>query len=124
MLRRYKSRVPIICQKSITSRLPDHNKQLVVPTTVTADEFLGVVRKRLKLEEGTANFQRLRLLVDGNIELRGSNSMLEIYKSYRSEDFYLYVTYTEEIIDKKSWYEFVKEASSARKSLINLDEMN
>ena len=50
--------------------------------------------------------------------------MLEIYKSYRSEDFYLYVTYTEEIIDKKSWYEFVKEASSARKSLINLEDTN
>ena len=62
--------------------------------------------------------------MDGNIELRGSTSMLEIYKSYRSEDFYLYVTYTEEIIDKKSWYEFVKEASSARKSLINLEDTN
>ena len=62
--------------------------------------------------------------MDGNIELRGSTNMLEIYKSYRSEDFYLYVTYTEEIIDKKSWYEFVKEASSARKSLINLEDTN
>ena len=62
--------------------------------------------------------------MDGNIELRGSTNMLEIYKSYRSEDFYLYVTYTEEIIDKKSWYEFVKEASSARKSLTNLEDIN
>ena len=51
----YPDRIPIICEKSTSSKLPDIDKnKYLVPADLTAYKFSYIIRKRIKMPEKDA----------------------------------------------------------------------
>lgn len=96
VLNKYPTRVPIICEKSYFynnhNQLPDINKhKYLVPSELTIGQFIGVIRKRMKLSADEAIF----LFVSNSIP-PSSFLIGQIYKQYKDPDGFLYVQYAKE----------------------------
>ena len=90
---RYSDRIPLICEKSATSKLPEIDKtKYLVPNDLSAYHFNWVVRKRIKLPET----ESLYFFVNGRYLLKGDTLMSEAYKNRKDPDGFLYITYTDE----------------------------
>lgn len=65
---RYPERIPVICEKSKTSKLPDIDKnKYLVPNDLSAYHFNYIIRKRIKLPEKDSLF----FFVNGKHLLKG-----------------------------------------------------
>ena len=90
---RYPDRIPVICEKSETSKLPDiDNTKFLVPNDFTAFHFICMIRKRIKLPEKDC----LYFFVNGKNLLKGDTLIAQIYEKKRDPDGFLYIIYTEE----------------------------
>ena len=90
---KWPDRIPLICEKSATSKLPDIDKtKFLVENDLSAYHFNWVVRKRIKLPET----ESLYFFVHGRYLLKGDTLMSEAYKNRKDPDGFLYITYTDE----------------------------
>lgn len=89
---RYPDRIPVIVNKNSQSTIADiDKKKYLVPNELTMGQFMYVVRKRIDI----APEQAIYLFVNGNLPTT-SEQMNNIYDKYKSEDGFLYVTYSGE----------------------------
>lgn len=106
ILDRYRDRVPILIQRADKSALTllTHRKY-IVPRDIAVGKFMHELRTSLKLQ----SYQSLFLLVDQHDEKSFSLNlwnksivplttelMGSLYNRYRSDDYFLHLTYTEE----------------------------
>lgn len=94
IIKKYPTRIPIICEKSKNSNAVnlDKNKYLI-PDNFSFSQFIYIIRKRLKLQPEQGLFFFI------NNELPLANQMMrDIYEKYKDEDGFLYVTYSKENI--------------------------
>mmetsp|Transcript_37721 Transcript_37721/g.43347 ORF Transcript_37721/g.43347 Transcript_37721/m.43347 type:complete len:118 (-) Transcript_37721:54-407(-) len=90
---KYSDRIPIICEKSPTSKLENLDKdKYLVPNELCAFQFAYIIRKRIQLQDNEA----LYLFVNGKNLLKADSLMADIYENKRDADGFLYITYTEE----------------------------
>ena len=92
ILLKYPTRIPIIVEKHTNCKFNDINKKkYLVPKDMVMNQFIYIIRKRIKLE----SYQTLFVMVgDG---LTSSNITLgEIYENRKDKDGFLYITYTSE----------------------------
>merc|ERR1711970_635192 len=91
--KKHPDRIPVICEKAEGSDIPeiDHKKYLV-PQELTVGQFVYVVRKRLRLPPEKAIF----IFVDGHLPSTGAALMSQMYKDYKDQDGFLYITYSGE----------------------------
>ena len=90
ILKKYDDRVPVIVTRSKKANIGkiDKNKFLV-PEELTVGQFLFIIRKRLKIESEVAVF----ILINDEIIPPTSNSIASVYKDYKDEDGFLYLSY-------------------------------
>ena len=90
---KYPDRIPVICERNLRATdVPDiDKKKYLVPSDLTAGQFLYVVRKRMKLSPEKAIF----IFVNNTLPPSGE-LMSQIYKSHKDEDGFLYVVYSGE----------------------------
>ena len=90
---KYADRVPVIVEKNSRSGdAPDiDKKKYLVPSDLTAGQFLYVIRKRMKLTPENAIF----IFMNNSLPPSG-DLMSQLYKNHRDEDGFLYVTYSGE----------------------------
>src|SRR5689334_18494562 len=93
---KFPERVPIICEKDPKSKFADIDKnKYLVPGDLTVSQFTFIIRKRISLEKSKALF----LLVNGKHSITGDSSISDLYDKYKdSEDGFLYISYTGEIV--------------------------
>jgi GABA(A) receptor-associated protein len=87
---KYPDKIPIICNRGYNKETPllPRNKFLV-PYDLTIGQFMYVIRKHMKLEAEKA----LYFSIGNRIPL--NNSLISnIYKEHKSEDGFLYITYS------------------------------
>ena len=98
VLRKYKDRKPIICERGINATVPPiTKKKYLVPDELTMGQFVYVIRRRLTLDPGQAIF----LFINGTIP-SSSTLMIELYEKYKNEDGFLYITYNGENVFGKN----------------------
>jgi len=98
MLEKYPEKIPIICEKAPRCDLPSMGKKkFLVPGTMLCGEFKYIVHKHINQTggRGVASDQTIYLFI-GNNSPRTSSAMADIYGMYKSNDGFLYITYTAE----------------------------
>eukprot|EP00696_Hemimastix_kukwesjijk_P015862 gnl/Hemi2/4114_TR1435_c0_g6_i1.p1 gnl/Hemi2/4114_TR1435_c0_g6~~gnl/Hemi2/4114_TR1435_c0_g6_i1.p1 ORF type:complete len:119 (-),score=45.46 gnl/Hemi2/4114_TR1435_c0_g6_i1:191-547(-) len=89
---KYPDRIPVICEKSEKSDIPDiDKKKFLVPIDLTVGQFVYVIRKRIRLSPEKAIF-----IFVNNVLPPTAALMSTIYEEQRDEDGFLYVTYSGE----------------------------
>ena len=92
IIERYPDRIPIIVEKDKKSKIRDIDKnKFLVPNDMTLGQFMYVVRKRIKLDPTEALFFFVNNILCNNTQTLG-----EIYKTYKDKDGFLYILYTSE----------------------------
>ena len=90
---KYPTRIPIICEQSNNTKLPDIDKnKFLVPGDLTMGQFLYVIRKRIKLSPEEAMFA----YVNNSILPTTSSPVSVIYDEFKDEDGFLYIIYSGE----------------------------
>mmetsp|Transcript_2717 Transcript_2717/g.4237 ORF Transcript_2717/g.4237 Transcript_2717/m.4237 type:complete len:118 (+) Transcript_2717:36-389(+) len=90
---KWPDRIPIILEKAKTSRLEDIPKnKFLCPPEYTVQQFLGCIRKKVKLSRDTALF----VFVNGTELVSGDASMKNIYDQKKDEDGFLYMIYSDQ----------------------------
>ena len=91
---KYPDRIPVICNRGPHSKImPITKTKYLVPKELTPTQFLFIIRKRLSLDSKDGLF----LFVNGS--LPSSNTCFsDLYEQNKSEDGFLYVTYSEESV--------------------------
>ena len=94
ILLKYPNRIPIILEKSKTSKdIPDvDKKKYLVPRDLTMGQFQYVVRKRLK----TLTAEKGLFFFVGNSMPSTSQLLTQVYDVHKDEDGFLYVVYAGE----------------------------
>lgn len=91
ILNTYPDRIPIICERS-DYQLPDiDKKKYLVPLDLTIGQFAYVIRKRIRLSP-----EKVLFLHIGNKLVPLSVPILSLYRNYKDEDGFLYITYSGE----------------------------
>ena len=92
IMNKYPSRIPIIVEKSVNCQLNDiDKKKYLAPKDLKMNQFLYVVRKRIKLNPSESIF-----LMAGNQLCSSNISLVEIYEKQADKDGFLYIKYTSE----------------------------
>jgi GABA(A) receptor-associated protein len=85
IMKKYPNRLPIIC--NVSKKLPKLDKhKYLIPNDLQSTTFFFIIRKRLKLKEGTAMY----FFVNGKV-LIANSYMSENYNKYKDEDGFLYI---------------------------------
>jgi GABA(A) receptor-associated protein len=91
IMQKYPTRVPVICER-LNNSLPEiDRKKYLVPDDLTMNNFLFVIRKRLKLKSEMAMY----LFVNNKI-MAPMTLMTQIYDENADSDGFLYITYAGE----------------------------
>lgn len=93
IIQKYPDRVCVYLEKQTTcDTIPnlDKNKYLV-PSSITIGQFTYVIRSRITIGPEQAIF-----LFVNNTVISGNTTMMEIYNKHKSEDGFLYITYSGE----------------------------
>lgn len=92
IMKKYPERIPIIVEKHTKCLLNDIDKQkYLVPRDLNMNQFVYVIRKRIKLEPSHSIF----LMVDSSI-CPSNIPIGTVYDDNCDEDGFLYVIYTSE----------------------------
>jgi GABA(A) receptor-associated protein len=90
---KYPDRVPVICERSPTSKLePLDKSKYLVPSDMTAYHFNYIIRKRISCRETDS----LYLFANNRYLVKGDALMASVYEKHKALDGFLYITYTEE----------------------------
>ena len=93
VLKKFPTKVPIICTKNEKSDLPSLEKEkFLIPKDLEVLDFQAIIRKKIKLEEN----QSITFLVDDKVMPKVDSHMVDIYERHKSDDGFLYIVYTEE----------------------------
>mmetsp|Transcript_50957 Transcript_50957/g.81334 ORF Transcript_50957/g.81334 Transcript_50957/m.81334 type:complete len:131 (+) Transcript_50957:99-491(+) len=100
IIAKYPDRIPVICVRAPFSTLPDmERKKFLVPGTMLCYEFkytiVTNIAKQREADGSNPEEQVIYLLVDNKVAKTGA-PMADIYEAYKSEDGFLYMTYTSE----------------------------
>jgi GABA(A) receptor-associated protein len=100
ILAKYPDRIPVICEKAPRSDLPDiDKKKFLVPNTMLCGQFKYIIHKHIN-QCASANNQiaadQTTYLFVGNTSPKTGALMSEIYDQYKSDDGFLYITYSAE----------------------------
>ncbi|CAJ1432301.1 unnamed protein product [Effrenium voratum] len=93
--RRYPDRIPVICDKSARSTLPElPKKKFVVHGTMLCGEFKYMVHKQIAdtTPEQLSVDQTIYLFING-ITPKTSTPMSQLYDQFRASDGFLYIRY-------------------------------
>ena len=90
---KYPDRICIYVEKRLNCKtLPDLEKnKYLVPRTITAAQFIFVIRSKLNIKKDTALF----FYINNNI-ISGTMTVDEFYDKYKNLDGFLYIEYTAE----------------------------
>ncbi|WBW72711.1 autophagy associated protein Atg8 [Schizosaccharomyces osmophilus] len=89
---KYPDRIPVICEKVDKSDIAAiDKKKYLVPSDLTVGQFVYVIRKRIKLSPEKAIFIFIDEILPPTAAL-----MSTIYDEHKSEDGFLYITYSGE----------------------------
>ncbi len=88
---KYLDHIPVIVDKGVNIKEDINKQKFLVPTNFTVGQFVYIIRRRIELTPEKAIFVFI-----GNAIPNVSSNMYEIYKQYKDEDGFLYVTYTGE----------------------------
>jgi len=92
IIKKYPDRIPVIVEKAPKSDAPDiDKKKFLVPADITVGKFVYEIRKHMQLPPDKAIFLFVNNVLPPTAEL-----MSKIYKDYRDEDGFLYITYSGE----------------------------
>ena len=90
---KYPDRIPVIVNKQKGSKLPDiDRKKYLVPADLTFGQFVYIIRKRIKLRPEYAIF----LFLNNKTLAPTSHLMSQIYREYKDDCGFLFVTYSSE----------------------------
>lgn len=90
IIKKYEDRIPIIVTKESKSTLNDIKKnKYLAPKELTLGQFVYVIRKRIDIDES----QSLFVFINNSVLAPTSNTMANLYESYKDEDGFLYLTY-------------------------------
>ena len=93
MLRKYPTRIPIICEPRGDELRPvDAKTKYLVPDDMTMSQFLYVIRKRCSLSAD----QAIYLFTDTGALVSGTMSISSVYSSHKDVDGFLYLVYARE----------------------------
>eukprot|EP00933_Yihiella_yeosuensis_P001966 TRINITY_DN10321_c0_g1_i2.p1 TRINITY_DN10321_c0_g1~~TRINITY_DN10321_c0_g1_i2.p1 ORF type:complete len:371 (-),score=73.48 TRINITY_DN10321_c0_g1_i2:184-1191(-) len=95
MREKYPDRVPVMCERSSYSDLPEiDKKKFVVPGAMLCGEFKYIVHKHITQAMGGSLSveQTIYIFVNGKTP-KTSTPMSELYEQFRAEDGYLHVRY-------------------------------
>jgi len=98
IMKKYPERIPVIVERAPRSNLPEiEKKKFLVPCTMLAGEFKYIIHKHLKESGGQAlpADQTIYLFVNHASPKTGA-LMKEIYDQHKSDDGFLYLTYSAE----------------------------
>ena len=93
ILKKYPNRIPVIVERSEKCKAIndiDKNKFLV-PNDLTINQFIYIIRKRLKLSSEKALF----VFINDKL-VPNSKTLHEIYQDEKEEDAFLYMNYASE----------------------------
>ena len=92
----YPNKIPIILERSQKCSINKIIKtKYILSNELTMSEFIKIIREKLELEPERALF----FLANGKYLVSGSEILSEVYDKYKdSEDGFLYLTYSEEIV--------------------------
>jgi GABA(A) receptor-associated protein len=88
---KFPMRIPIILENNSTSNnnIPDiDKKKFLLPYDMTISQFLIILRKRIKISPTSAIY----IFIE-NIIPSGPSIISDLYKSYKDEDGFLYMSY-------------------------------
>jgi len=94
IMKKYPSRVPVICERAINSDVAEiDKKKYLVPNDLTIGQFVFVIRKRIKLNPAQAIF----LFIGDKCVIPPTAQLMSIvYDEHRDKDGYLYIKYSGE----------------------------
>mmetsp|Transcript_79935 Transcript_79935/g.97850 ORF Transcript_79935/g.97850 Transcript_79935/m.97850 type:complete len:127 (+) Transcript_79935:81-461(+) len=99
ILAKYPDRVPVICFRAPKCTLPEiDRKKFLVPGSMLCYEFKYTIVTnihRAREEGNQPQEQVIYLLIDNKVAKTGA-TMADLYDAYKSEDGFLYMTYTSE----------------------------
>eukprot|EP00438_Fugacium_kawagutii_P004861 Skav221082 [mRNA] locus=scaffold3118:539259:544695:- [translate_table: standard] len=100
ILAKYPDRIPVICVRAPSSTLPEiDRKKFLVPCNMLCYEFKYTIVTNIQKAREQAGSQPaeqvIYLLIDNKVAKTGA-PMADIYEAYKSEDGFLYMTYTSE----------------------------
>ena len=93
IIKKYPNRIPVIVERSEKCKeINDIDKnKFLVPNDLTMNQFIYVVRKRLKLSSEKALF----VFINDKL-MPNSRTLYEIYQEEKEEDDFLYMKYASE----------------------------
>ena len=94
IMEKYPDRVAIIVEKlNNKTTLPDLDKsKYLVPHDITSAQFIFIIRKRLKLN----SIEAIYISTDDYKIIGGQKLISQIYQTYKDDDGFLYLKYTQE----------------------------
>ncbi|CAE8732861.1 unnamed protein product [Polarella glacialis] len=99
ILTKYPDRIPVICEKAARSDLPDiDKKKFLVPGTMLCGEFKYIIHKHINQTANAtlASDRTIYLFVNNSTSPKTGALMSEIYDQFKSDDGFLYITYSAE----------------------------
>mmetsp|Transcript_22373 Transcript_22373/g.21558 ORF Transcript_22373/g.21558 Transcript_22373/m.21558 type:complete len:123 (+) Transcript_22373:24-392(+) len=92
IVEKYGERIPVVIEKSDSEEnLPDlEQTKYLIPTDFSFQQFLQIIRERLKLDKNTALF----IFFGDNKLKQSSKNIKQIYEECKDEDGFLYCKYT------------------------------
>ncbi|XP_028665814.1 gamma-aminobutyric acid receptor-associated protein [Erpetoichthys calabaricus] len=91
---KYPDKIPIIVEKAPKSRVSDlDKKKYLVPSDLTVGQFCFLIRKRIDLRPEEALF-----FFVNNVLPPSSATIGQVYEEHHEEDFFLYMTYSNESV--------------------------
>jgi GABA(A) receptor-associated protein len=99
ILSKYPDRIPVLCDRSPRSLLPEiPKKKFLVPPGMLCGEFKYIIHKHISQMAGLSmgSEQTIYLFINSTTTPKSGSLMSEIYATYKSEDGFLYMTYSAE----------------------------
>ena len=93
ILKKYNDRIPVYlsrCKKCLLDDVDNH--KYICPNILTLGQFMFTIKKKLKLKPEEA----LYLLINEKNILPSNIEMINIYKDYKDDDGFLYISYCSE----------------------------
>lgn len=95
ILYKYPDRVPVLVGQGVLKNTPSISKnKYIVPADITFAKFIAEIRKNMvgSLDKKASLFYFL----DNNILVPSNAMMSDLYRRYKSDDGFLYITYAAE----------------------------
>ncbi|XP_003385523.1 PREDICTED: microtubule-associated proteins 1A/1B light chain 3A-like [Amphimedon queenslandica] len=91
IVRKHPQKIPLVIERARTEKhLPPLDKtKFLVPEELTMSQLTAIIRKRMQLSETQAFY----LIVNRKAMVSTSMTLMEVYRSQKDDDGFLYMTY-------------------------------